>query len=95
MAEDLIRRKDALDLMCQCCKVKFPCASSCDDYLKLLRVPTADVQPITQSSWWAEHGNDIECKGKPKYYFCDKCKYKNAEKTKFCPNCGAKMEGDK
>lgn len=27
------------------------------------------------------------------YYNCTVCDYATADKTKFCPNCGAKMEG--
>lgn len=29
------------------------------------------------------------------FYRCDQCEYRQSEKTRYCPNCGADMRGDK
>lgn len=49
--------------------------------------PAADVAPVVHSKW------EICCDG---YYpYCLNCKAEppGREMTKFCPNCGAKMDG--
>ena len=51
--------------------------------------PTADVTPIIHSKW------EICCDG---YYpYCLHCgrEPQGREMTKYCPNCGAKMDGGK
>lgn len=48
----------------------------------------ADVQPVIHSKW------EISSDG---YYpYCKKCNARpeNGKMTKYCPNCGAKMDGD-
>ncbi len=61
------------------------------------KIPTADVAPVVHSSW-------EEIKDDPHgifdYHFkCKKCHGETPQKAyliapDFCPNCGAKMEGD-
>lgn len=49
--------------------------------------PAADVAPVVHSKW------EICCDG---YYpYCLNCKVEppGREMTKYCPNCGAKMDG--
>lgn len=49
--------------------------------------PAADVAPVVHSKW------EICCDG---YYpYCLNCKAEppGREMTKYCPNCGAKMDG--
>ena len=51
-------------------------------------MPTADVQPVKHARW------EINCDG---YYpYCSNCKNEpqGREMTLFCPNCGARMDGD-
>lgn len=51
-------------------------------------LPDADVRPIVRSRWkyieYYPEGHD---------YKCQKCRFKNAEPTNYCPSCGAVMMG--
>lgn len=47
---------------------------------------TEDVQPVVHSKW------EISSDG---YYpYCKRCKARPSEMTKYCPECGARMDGD-
>ena len=55
--------------------------------------PAADVAPVVHGEWILKHV------GAGHYWECSSC-HKNpciyvTENTKFCPNCGAKMDGNK
>ena len=57
----------------------------------LENVPAADVAPVVHSYWEHKITNDEENIG-----ICHNCKYPVNwfwEQTKYCPNCGAKMDG--
>ena len=48
-------------------------------------IPAADVEPVRYGKWiWTEDGCVCTC--------CNKMTY---EEFNYCPNCGAKMDGDK
>ena len=55
--------------------------------------PAADVVEVRHGEWRFEHDpiND------PKKYFvrivCSCCGLKTGQKSNYCPNCGAKMDG--
>lgn len=54
-------------------------------------IPTADVAPVVHSYWEHKIINDGENIG-----ICHNCKYPVSwfwEQAKYCPNCGAKMDG--
>ncbi len=66
---------------------------SCDAEDEIDSIPAADVAPVVHGRW--EHGSSL-CDP-----FCEvwKCSYCSAEDENgmcynFCPNCGAKMQGD-
>lgn len=75
------------------------------DYIreKLENLPAADFIPVRRSFWESyDTSAYIGCEedGNPRYaarkfYVCnnDNCRNKTAVRTKYCPNCGAKMDG--
>ena len=63
-------------------------------YIK--RVPSADVTKVRHGIWlyWDElHGGNTPAKN-VLGVFCSECKRQSDSKTHFCPNCGAKMDGE-
>ena len=53
----------------------------------ILDAPAADVAPVLHGRWVASHDE---------FYSCSICKYPvyvGWNQTKYCPNCGAKMDG--
>ena len=68
-------------IRCFCCYMR----DGADIYADM---PTEDVQPVVHARW------EISSDG---YYpYCKKCNARpeNGKMTKYCPNCGAKMDGD-
>lgn len=67
----------------------------------LYRIPAADVAPVVRGRWimWEAAGNDIPS---PHRHECSVC-HDVAQVlingiellSDYCPNCGAKMDGDK
>ena len=56
---------------------------------KIDDAPGVDAEPVRHGRWLEHYPNDIwDC------YQCSCCKARRANKTKYCPNCGAKMDGD-
>lgn len=62
-------------------------------------LPTSDVEPVRHGYWRGFTqfcGYNVD--GEPVYrdgkiYDCSRCNRRNMIKEKFCPNCGAKMDG--
>jgi hypothetical protein len=59
---------------------------------KLSAMPAADVRPVVKAHW-IYHEDDFE-----DYYECSHCHdeyvvYESNMEWKFCPTCGAKMDG--
>ena len=59
-------------------------------------VPAADVAPVRHGrweDWWP--GIGLIMTGEEMLYRCSVCdaKYSTVESYKYCPNCGAKMDG--
>ena len=54
-------------------------------------IPAADVAPVVHGEWRAKIMKDI---GTHTVYWCSKCNCCSYFRYKYCPNCGAKMDGD-
>ena len=55
-------------------------------------IKPADAAPVVHSQWVLGGYDDM-------YYVCERCGHKQSEyyhkpTAKYCPNCGAKMDGD-
>lgn len=55
-------------------------------------IPAADVAPVVHGRWVAKptmyrHPN-------ARNYYCSECRYEPTETKEFCPNCGARMDGE-
>lgn len=83
---DYIEREAALAAIRERCA---PCGEGIE---ALKSVPAADVAPVVHGRWIkTDHGNDTLLAS------CSQCNYPVdwwRGKTKYCPNCGAKMDGD-
>ena len=55
------------------------------DHAKKFEVPTVDTVPVVHAHWKY---------GKNGVFWCSTCECIPATKSKFCPSCGAKMDGD-
>lgn len=54
------------------------------------RQPAADVAPVVHGEWIL-----FLCSvtGDVSLYYCSSCRAGSAEKSNYCPDCGAKMDG--
>ena len=58
------------------------------EYEAVEAVSSADVQPV-------RHGRWIDVNGDGSLYECDQCHDMSCCKGTFCPDCGARMDGEK
>lgn len=48
--------------------------------------PAVDAEPVRHGEWKEPYKYDIwDC------YVCSRCKYMSDSKSRYCPECGAKM----
>lgn len=52
------------------------------------KFPAADVAPVKHGEW-KKRGNEKKCSR------CEFIYYSNNDEWSFCPNCGAKMDGER
>ena len=102
----LIDANDALGVLCNYCGVEGCCPKGgCAEYQKISKLPTVEAVEVVHASWIDEFGGKY---ANPKY-ICSNCTLKALYKEKldvlgnwqtvqaltdYCPNCGAKMDGD-
>jgi len=92
MKDEYIRKQDAIDDLHTQLMYRMgtdDMKRRLDDWVKTL--PSADVVPVVHSRWVLGGYDDM-------YYVCEKCRHKQSEyyakpTANFCPNCGAKMDG--
>ena len=69
----------------------------CNYVISFLKsIPTADVSPVRHGRWltWEEQFPGSTPKKTSRLgVFCDKCHNHADNRTDYCPNCGAKMDG--
>ena len=51
-------------------------------------IPDADVAPVVHGLWLCAD-TDTE-----QFFLCNRCKKKEYWESDYCPNCGAKMDGE-
>lgn len=77
---------------------KSTCDSSYEDGIRIAmqvinEKPIADVQEVKHGKWReGRFGNGITVPFS-KYYICGQCNHTTQKKSRYCPNCGAKMGG--
>lgn len=86
---DYIEREKALkaveDIVCDADDAE----RTCD---RIIDIPSTDVAPIRHGRWIYK---DEPIFGNPYgRYYCDLCEYGMADKENYCPNCGARMDGE-
>ena len=57
--------------------------------------PSADVEPVRQGHWEADVCDRVSLAGKLENFICYKCSacgMFSCQETKYCYNCGAKMD---
>ena len=60
--------------------------------------PTEDVAPVVHAKWVAENNPDyspFDPTMDSEVYFCSNCYNKQYKMSKYCSNCGAKIDLDK
>ena len=90
MANEYIRREDAIRLAEQGQVQGFPW-----QFLMLVRLPSADVDPVVHAYWIPQKEN---YEFKEVWMKCSACGYPVSRwtgNTNFCPNCGAKMDAQR
>ena len=76
--------KDHNDCKCDVCWVEDLYG---DTFRILERIPAADVAPVVHGRWVPN------CVDSPAFFVCDQCNTVWYNDTKFCPDCGARMDG--
>lgn len=91
---EYIDKQETIKKVCERCNIEFgdePCEpSDCSILKRLLAIPAADVALVRHGRWVAE----TERTGN--YAHCSMCSCRcrgYVPHYKYCPNCGARMEG--
>lgn len=87
---EYIEREAALEAVCKyCCEYDAESTECiCNERLTFLKIPTSDVAPVRHGRWVTQDETRTK-------FMCSLCESKNyGGHEKFCPNCGAKMDGE-
>ena len=58
-------------------------------------IPAADVVEVKRGKWTFEHDPITDPKGYFIRIVCSCCGLKTGQVSNYCPNCGAKMDGER
>ena len=74
---------------------------SCDRHIKFINsIPSADVQPVVHGRWNAIHERGLFSHPDSITYVCSECGkqyytlYNMSPLSNYCPDCGARMDGE-
>ena len=103
MTDEYIRRADALyAIQRQRGATRSPAQNRLLDLIKvdIVRAPAADVAEVVHGQWEAEGDGYADGEIVIDVWYCSKCGYCIDDGTdnpdclpKYCPNCGAQMDG--
>ena len=67
-----------------------------NEYLDMIdTIPAADVTPVRHGRWEKSYADHEAFGVRPYFRYCSECNEATVHQYNFCPNCGAKMDGDK
>ena len=55
--------------------------------------PSADVEPVRHGRWEVFYAEEL-CGYRRAYYVCSNCFNSSDDEFDYCPNCGARMDGE-
>lgn len=65
----------------------------------IFKEPTIDAEPIKHGRWLSHFEycklHNYSPSGTSVHFWCSRCESAAKEKTLYCPNCGARMDGGK
>lgn len=102
MSGDYISREAALAEACKECGIDFPCEpcepQDCEIKARLQAIPAADVYPVRHGRWIVSATNlhfDSKCSACGETFYSPLRGAYIVHHAKYCPSCGAKMDGDR
>ena len=88
MPKEYIEREAALEII-----NSLNIASALYAGRKIINLPPADVSPV-RHGLWIEHKHYHHAHYIDSTYECSECKVEESLTSDYCPNCGARMDGD-
>lgn len=64
------------------------------DIFDIASVPAADVAPVVHAKWVKRYAKDMDSCELSKCSMCGKHTSTMWGRTKYCPHCGARMDGE-
>ena len=86
MADEYIKREDAIAKPFRFYWQSGALSNPVVSVKSLKALPSADVAPVQHGKWNVYSAKDC-------LYTCSVCSHLPVQKTPYCPNCGAKMDG--
>ena len=71
------------------------CENSCLWRRMISAAPTVDAAEVVHGKWLFKHNPITDPKGYFIRIVCSECNLHTGQKSNYCPQCGAKMEGER